>query len=517
LIRTAPPEGRRPLGVQGQQVIDAYRQLDSVLRSRLGADHADLFARPERKSDGGFDWYAAWTGEVKPLSDLPAEERAGHEAAIAERLEAIRDFARTQGERGGAGATLAEMLNRATMLADTNDAWLVGGRPVLTFWGFAPEDPAHAPVTFTPVRALPAAPPVAAAAPAAATVAAVAIPAAAGGWWRWLLLLLLLGLLAFLTLKACEPLPPVIVEREVPDNAARDRLAELQREREELDTLLADLGKQHEEQLAACVLPPEQDVAKIPEVEVAEPRPQPTPAPEPVPAQPEPAPTPNPLPDLPALPEIPKTPPVKKPDPKPRPAQNACVPDRPKYKAPEVVLVVDASGSMEESIPGAPSRMQASKSAVGNLVEAMPGDIDIGLIEFTDCNRVKRDRFYTPSERRALIDQVNRLSPTRGTPLELAVRRAGLVISESVEGVIVVVTDGTDSCKGDPCAAARAIASAKPNVKINVIDISGSSSNPSARCMAQATGGRVFQPNSAAEMKVMVQQASEQPDARKCR
>ncbi len=208
LIRTAPPEGRRPLGVQGQQVIDAYRQIDSVLRSRLGADHADLFARPERKSDGGYDWYAAWPGAVTPLSALPPEERAVHEAEIARRLEAVRDFARAQGERGGAGATLAEMLERATMLANTDDAWLVDGKPVLTFWGFAPEDPAHAPVTFTPVRALPAA-------PAAATVAAVAAPAAGGGWWRWLLLLLLLGLLAFLTLKACAPLPPEIVEREV--------------------------------------------------------------------------------------------------------------------------------------------------------------------------------------------------------------------------------------------------------------------------------------------------------------
>ncbi|MEQ9328851.1 MAG: VWA domain-containing protein [Rhodospirillales bacterium] len=505
LIRTAPPEGRRPLGVQGQQVIDAYRQIDSVLRSRLGADHADLFARPERKSDGGFDWYAAWPGAVTPLSALPSEERAAHEAEIARRLEAVRDFARAQGERGGAGATLAEMLDRATMLANTDDAWLVDGRPVLTFWGFAPEDPAHAPVTFTPVRALPAA-------PAAATVAAVAVPVAGASWWRWLLLLLLLGLLAFLTLKACEPLPPEIVEREVADTSADDRLAELQRQREELDALLADLGRKREEQLAACVLPPEQDIAKIPEVEVIEPKPEPIPEPKPAPVQPDP----KPLPELPALPDIPKTPPVAKPAPKPQPTQNACTPDRPKYKAPEVVLVVDASGSMEDSIPGASSRMQASKGAIGNLVQSMPGDIDIGLIEFTDCNQVKRDRFYSPSERQALIDQVNRLSPTRGTPLELAVRRAGLVISESVEGVIVVVTDGSDSCNGDPCAAARAIASSKPNVKINVIDISGSATNPSAQCMAQATGGRVFQPNSAAEMQVMVQQASEQPDARKC-
>lgn len=502
LIRTAPPEGRKPLGVQGQQVIDAYRQLDSVLRSRLGADHADLFARPERKSDGGFDWYAAWTGEVEPLSGATPEIRASHEAAIAEKLETIRNFAREQADRGGAGATLAEMLDRATQMARTDDAYLVGGKPVLTFWGFVPEDPAHAPAVFNPVAALPATP--------AASAAALAVPAtASGGWWRWLLLLLLLGLLAFLTLKACEPLPPQIVEREVPNDDAATALDDLKKRGEELDLLLGDLSKKREEQLAACIAPPPEQLADLPNIQVEEPKPEPAPPP-PVTAKPEP------LPELPSLPDIPETPTVQPKPAKPRTAQNACTPDRQPHEAPEVVLVVDASGSMNDGIPGASSRMDASKRAIEGLVKSMPGDIDIGMVEFTDCNRVERDRFYSPAERGTLLGRVNRLSPQKGTPLARAIDRAGLVISSQVDGVIVVVTDGADSCQGDPCAAARSLAAKKPNVKINVIDISGSSSNPSAQCIAQASGGKVFQPNTAAQMKTMVQQASEQPDASKC-
>ena len=501
LIRTAPPEGRKPLGVQGQQVIDAYRQLDSVLRSRLGAGHADLFARPERKSDGGFDWYAAWTGEVEPLSGAAAEVRASHEADIAEKLEAIRTFSREQASRGGAGATLAEMLDRATQMARTDDAYLVGGKPVLTFWGFVPEDPAHAPAVFNPVAALPAAP--------AAGAAALAVPVAgSGGWWRWLLLLLLLGLLGFLTLKACEPLPPQIVEREVPNDDAATALEDLKKRGEELDLLLGDLSNKREEQLAACIAPPPEKLADLPNIQIEEPKPEP--APPPVAA------TPEPLPALPDLPDIPETPKVQPRPAKPQTAQNACTPDRKPHEAPEVVLVVDASGSMDDSIPGASSRMDASKRAIEGLVKSMPGDVDIGMVEFTDCNRVERDRFYTPAERGALLGRVNGLSPQKGTPLARAIDRAGLVISSQVDGVIVVVTDGADSCQGDPCAAARSLAAKKPNVKINVIDISGSSSNPSAQCIAQATGGKVFQPNTAAQMKTMVQQASEQPDASKC-
>ncbi|WP_157089276.1 VWA domain-containing protein [Oceanibaculum pacificum] len=504
LIRTASPAGRRPLGVQGQQVIDSHRQIDAVLRARLGADHADLFARPERKGDGGFDWYAAWPGAVRPLSDLPPEERAPHEADIARKLADIRVLAAEQAARGGSGATLAEMLERATQLADTSDAYLVEGRPVLTFWGFAPEDPAHAPASFTPIGAV--AKPVLPPEPVAPALAA---PAAGwGGWWRWLLLLLLLGVLLLLALRACEPVPPVVVERpgERPVEAEPADLAGMEER-------LAELRAQREEQLKACIVPP------IPRGEIPAIPTEPPAITEPPPAMPPPATPPQQtpaLPDLPALPEIAQVPATPPPT-RQQPAQNACVPNRQPYEAPEVVLVVDASGSMRDSIPGAANRMQAAQRSIGQLVGGLPQDVDVGLVEFTDCTRIDRDRFYGANERGQLMSRVNGLSPQRGTPLARSVERAGSVISSQVDGVVVVVTDGADSCGGDPCAAARAVARSKPKVKINVIDISGSAGNPTAQCMAQATGGRVFQPNSAADMQVMVQQASEQPDIRACR
>lgn len=481
-------------------MIDSHRQIDAVLRTRLGAGHADLFARPERKTDGGFDWYAAWSGTVQPLSELSPEQRAPHEADIAQKLVDIRALAAEQASRGGSGATLSEMLERATQLADTSDAYLVEGRPVLTFWGFAPEDPAHAPASFTPIGAV--AKPVAAAAPAAT---ALAVPAAGwGGWWRWLLLLLLLIVLLLLALKACEPVLPVIVERTVEEEPA---------DLAGMEERLAALRAEREEQLKSCIVPPipRSEIPAIPTEPPAatEPPPPVTPPPAAPPQQ-----TPA-LPDLPALPEIAQVPATPAPT-RPSPAQNSCVPNRQPYEAPEVVLVVDASGSMRDSIPGAANRMQAAQRSIGQLVAGLPQDVDVGLVEFTDCSRIERDRFYSANERTQLMGRVNSLTPDRGTPLARSVERAGSVISSQVDGVVVVVTDGADSCGGDPCAAARAVARSRPNVKINVIDISGSAANPTAQCMANATGGRVFHPNSAADMQVMVQQASEQQDIRVC-
>ena len=57
LIKTTPLVGLRPLGLHGQPAIDSYRQLAAVLETRLGPDHAALFARPERRRDGGIDWF----------------------------------------------------------------------------------------------------------------------------------------------------------------------------------------------------------------------------------------------------------------------------------------------------------------------------------------------------------------------------------------------------------------------------------------------------------------------------
>jgi Mg-chelatase subunit ChlD len=223
------------------------------------------------------------------------------------------------------------------------------------------------------------------------------------------------------------------------------------------------------------------------------------------------------LPVLPELPEIAEAPsPAPSPDPSPAEPAPDCAAPRLPAEAPEVALVVDASGSMEEPIAGAANRLEAAKRAIGDLLDGLPGDVDVGLVEFRDCKRIRRDRFYSEGERGQLKAQVDSLEPGRGTPLARAVERAGSILSSQAPGVIVVVTDGEDSCGGDPCAAARAIKQKRPNVVINVIDIGSGGASPAA-CMAEITGGRVYQPGSAVEFDQMIAAAGGQPDIRECR
>ncbi|MEE4463160.1 hypothetical protein V2S84_13815, partial [Azotobacter chroococcum] len=74
------------------------------------------------------------------------------------------------------------------------------------------------------------------------------------------------------------------------------------------------------------------------------------------------------------------------------------------------------------------------------------------------------------------------------------------------ESVMVVVSDGEESCHQDPCAVARDLARRKPHLKINVVDIAGTGAG---NCLAQATGGRVFNARNAGELAAMTRQAAQ--------
>jgi Mg-chelatase subunit ChlD len=194
--------------------------------------------------------------------------------------------------------------------------------------------------------------------------------------------------------------------------------------------------------------------------------------------------------------------------PPPPQRQAACKPRRPGDE-PEVVMIIDASGSMRNPFGGAPSRLDAAKRAAESMIRGLPPEVDVGLVDFGACGQVRRDKFYPAPQRGALIAEIGSLSPKQGTPLADAIRRAGTVASDSAESVLVIVSDGGDSCGGDPCAMARSLKARKPNVTINVIDLSDTPKDRQAlQCIASAGGGSLLSPGDPADMNRKMKQAA---------
>lgn len=229
-----------------------------------------------------------------------------------------------------------------------------------------------------------------------------------------------------------------------------------------------------------------------------------------------------------------------------RQAKNLCPGQRPKELAPELALVFDASGSMGYSLdianvaglpanPGdivsgvlrglggavggaiaggldrarltkEPTRMTAAKGAAITTVQRAPSDANIGLVRIQGSCSANSAGFYAPSQRGLLMAQLGSMSPNGGTPLADGVAKGGqMVDGVNREALMVVISDGAESCGRDPCAEARRLKQAKPYLKINVVDITGTGA---ANCLASITGGRVFTARNAAEVAQMTREAS---------
>jgi Mg-chelatase subunit ChlD len=220
------------------------------------------------------------------------------------------------------------------------------------------------------------------------------------------------------------------------------------------------------------------------------------------PAPPPRAEAPKPAPPPPA-PEAPRAKPPAEP-----PRSTACKPRQPGDE-PEVVMIFDASGSMRQPFGSSPSRLDAAKRAAESMIRALPADVDVGLVDFSACGQVRRDKFYPSAQRGALVGEVNGLAPKQGTPLADAIRRAGTVASDSAASVLVIVSDGGDSCGGDPCAMARSVKASKPNVTINVIDLSETPQDRQVlQCIASAGGGRLLSPGDPVDMNRKMREAA---------
>ncbi len=208
----------RALGVQGEPAWRQAGQIRAALLARLTQEHADLLAMPQVDESGEtIDWYAPIDGAAMPAASLSPEDRVQLQA----RADRLREDIQAISDRlGGAGNSDAErsfsrLLRQTLTTPGPTSLWSVGGRPVVVFWGFAPDPsqpivaavPALAPAAGIPAAHVPPPPPAAtppaaavAAAPAilGSTAAAAAVPETGRDLWKIAFLaLLLLLLLAF--------------------------------------------------------------------------------------------------------------------------------------------------------------------------------------------------------------------------------------------------------------------------------------------------------------------------------
>lgn len=178
---------------------------------------------------------------------------------------------------------------------------------------------------------------------------------------------------------------------------------------------------------------------------------------------------------------------------------------------PEAMFIVDASGSMSEAA-GAQTKMEAAKAVLAQVVPAVAPEVKIGLAAYghrreKDCADIEILAAPGNTDRGVLLARIAALQPKGMTPIsEAVVQVAEALEGRDAETTIVLVSDGQETCGGDPCAVAKALKAEGVKFVMHVVGFDVTEEDKAQlACIAAAGGGRYFGAGDAAALLAALQ------------
>ncbi len=181
-------------------------------------------------------------------------------------------------------------------------------------------------------------------------------------------------------------------------------------------------------------------------------------------------------------------------------------------KAPitQIEIIFDDSGSMWGQI-GGKAKVDIAKEAFGVLIDDIfkkQADLEIGLRVYGHLNkRCDNSVLEVPigkGQQEKLKVVVAGLKPLGKTPITYSLEKSAADFDQKKTGdrIIVLLTDGIESCDGDPCAAARKLQAAGVVTKIHVVGFGMKKSElDTLACIAAPSKGLLIGASSAGELR----------------
>jgi Mg-chelatase subunit ChlD len=148
-----------------------------------------------------------------------------------------------------------------------------------------------------------------------------------------------------------------------------------------------------------------------------------------------------------------------------------------------IALVLDASGSMNAVLPDGVTRIDAARAAVASIVGKLEPRTRLSLRAYGHQSpRARRDCADTAvlvpfgdvaESGGPAIKAAGSIKAQGYTPITYVLRLAAedLTTEESGARTVILVSDGKETCAGDPCAAARALAEADAKLVVHTVGL----------------------------------------------
>jgi Ca-activated chloride channel family protein len=190
----------------------------------------------------------------------------------------------------------------------------------------------------------------------------------------------------------------------------------------------------------------------------------------------------------------------------------------------DAILVFDASGSMSGNGWGygsesthTVSRIDRVRYALNKVLPSVTRFRRVGLVTygptqtpglFNQCDNIEVNLPPTPNAATKIMALVQSLVPAGGTPLTRAVEQAAEMLNfKRKPGVIVLLTDGEDTCGGSPCHVGKKLHAAAAQLTIHVIGLrvkglswTGEASVVETHCLAEQNGGLYLTPENTEDL-----------------
>ncbi|MBI2570559.1 MAG: hypothetical protein HYV63_26455 [Candidatus Schekmanbacteria bacterium] len=184
--------------------------------------------------------------------------------------------------------------------------------------------------------------------------------------------------------------------------------------------------------------------------------------------------------------------------------------------APEIAeIVLDASGSMWGKVATASGdrahKIEIARQVLSGLLRELPDEARVAMRVYG--HRQKKDcrdsELLVPMDpvgkhRASTIERIEKLNPRGMTPIAWSLEQVGADLAgERGRGVVILVSDGIETCEGNPVEAARKLLAAGLRVKVHVIgfDVAERDAVEQLIAVAEATGGRYLRATTAEELR----------------
>ncbi|MDG4906134.1 VWA domain-containing protein [Mesorhizobium sp. WSM4898] len=169
------------------------------------------------------------------------------------------------------------------------------------------------------------------------------------------------------------------------------------------------------------------------------------------------------------------------------------------FAATKVIIILDASGSMWAQIDGKP-KLEIARESLRTVLQSVPGDDEIGFMAYghrqkgscADIELIVPPQAGSASAISAAADSMKFLGKT---PLTAAVKQAAEALKYTEDkATVVLITDGLETCGGDPCALGKELKETGVEFTADVVGFGlTADEGRQIACLAENTGGKYIQ------------------------